>query len=216
MTELYFLKTEEISAIPETYFQECFPKRLERSRKFRFREDRLRCLGAGILLSEVCGAREDELFAGPQGKPYLSGTERKFNLSHSGEYAVLAVSGTEVGVDIEQHSERHMDVAKRVFQPEELEWMQEDPTERFYRLWTLKESVMKACGKGFALPPESFSVLPLIGGKSIRIADERYYASSVCSIPGYGCAVCGTEKNIPVLYRLRVENGKFETVPCQF
>lgn len=38
---------------------------------------------------------------------------------------------------------------------------------RFYTLWTLKESVMKLDGRGFSLPPESFDVLPLLGGGAL-------------------------------------------------
>lgn len=195
MTELYFLTIKETARIPENYFREHFPRRLERAEKFRFEEDRLRCLGAGVLLTAVLGVREEDLRTGPQGKLYLPGNGRKFNVSHSGEYIVLAVSDEEIGVDIEETAPGHTDMAKRVFQPEELCWMNRAGSEeserngRFYCLWTLKESVMKQTGLGLSLPPDSFSVLPLLHGDSLRIRtgepEGSLYAVSL-ELPGPG------------------------------
>ncbi len=54
--------------------------------------------------------------------------------------------------------------------------MQKDPLERFFRLWTLKESVMKATGLGMNLPPGSFEVLPLAEGKPATILGRCWYA----------------------------------------
>lgn len=223
-TELYFLTTKDTACIPEDYFRKHFPLRLERSERYRFEEDRLRCLGVGVLLWEILKIREEDLLAGPQGKPYVSGDERKFNISHSGDYIVLAVSDTEVGVDIELMNERHLDVAERVYTAEELDWMrgEKEPEDRnkikkrFFRLWTLKESVMKACGKGFLLSPESFSVMPLIKGRAICVDGTCRYAFSSDAVPGYGLAVCCTEKRTVKLFRMQPKESSFDTEPCQF
>ena len=70
--------------------------------------------------------------------------------------------------------------------------MERDPTERFFRLWTLKESVMKAVGKGLALPPSGFSVLPLTRGEPIRTEAGALFGRST-PLDGYWLSVCAAE-----------------------
>lgn len=137
--------------------------RRERIRGYVQLADKARCLVAGLLLRRVCGVRADcQLAYGENGKPYLKSGDMYFNVSHAGDYVVLAVANSEVGVDIERVSAYSDAVADRCFTPPEREWLrQEGSDEAFYRLWTAKESAMKASGFGFALQPESFSVLPL-------------------------------------------------------
>jgi phosphopantetheinyl transferase len=99
---------------------------------------------------------------GLNGKPYLKNQSINFNISHSGDYVVLATANREIGVDIEKIAVYPDKVAIRCFTLPEREWMeQEGENEAFYRLWTAKESVMKASGLGFSLAPEIFSVLPM-------------------------------------------------------
>ena len=126
-------------------------------------EDKARSLAAGLLLRKFCGVTSDtQLTQNEHGKPALLNSQTHFNISHSGDYAVLAVSNREIGVDIEQITPPPPAVTKRVFTPAEQEWLKNEGTdEAFFYLWTAKESLMKATGKGFALPPESFNVLPI-------------------------------------------------------
>lgn len=85
------------------------------------------------------------------GKPHIAGSEVEFNVSHSGEWAVLAFGRDRaIGVDIEQ-IKRTMDVnaiAARYYSPQELEWVEtaEDPHTVFFQLWARKEAYVKACG----------------------------------------------------------------------
>lgn len=206
MTQIYLMKTEDAAGVSEEYCRERFPVRTGRAERYRFREDRLRCIGAGILLSEILGIKEKDLIFGPQGKPSCPVCGKEFSLSHSGKYILLAVDDRPVGADIEEIKEAHLPVARRVLQPEELLWMQEDApkaAERFFRLWTMKESVMKALGRGFSLSPESFGVLPLlntgtgrVGGTELRgysgVRDG--YAIGLCTADG--AENCGREPEI--------------------
>ena len=154
--------------------------RQQRIQAYRRAEDKARCLVAGLLLRQVCGVTDDrQLVYGEHGKPYLlsriqTGVNREgdvfapdkerrdmyFSIAHAGDYVILATADTEVGVDIEKVAPYEEAVAARCFTSPEQEWMrQERRDDAFYRLWTAKESVMKAAGLGFALPPETFSVL---------------------------------------------------------
>lgn len=100
------------------------------------------------------------------GKPRLARHPTlHFSLSHSGDYAVLAASeALEVGADIERVRELdHLDLARRYFHPGEvvaIEGAGEADAQRlaFFRLWTLKEAVVKALGRGLSIPLDSFEL----------------------------------------------------------
>ncbi len=87
-----------------------------------------------------------------------------FNLSHSSERLVLAISAhAGIGVDIESSAKprRVAKIADRYFSPSEIEELLALPEagqlSRFYELWTLKEAYIKACGLGLAIPLRHFS-----------------------------------------------------------
>lgn len=97
------------------------------------------------------------------GKPYLVNEPMlHFNLSHSGEWAVCAISDQPVGVDIERCIEGRAQIAERFFHKEEVRYLRllagREQDQGFCRLWTLKESFVKATGRGLALPLRSFCV----------------------------------------------------------
>lgn len=88
------------------------------------------------------------------GKPMLTGINPIcFNLSHAGDYAVCAVSNVPVGIDIEGRHQINEKVMKKCFSEKEKNWVNENEEkkqERFFRLWTAKEAVSKATGKGLS------------------------------------------------------------------
>ena len=175
---IYVLSITEAAKIPAAWCEEQFPRRMERARKFRREEDRLRCIAAGALEVYALGVRESGIVLDERGKPTAPERGVFFSVSHSGDYAVLALSDREVGTDIEKIEDARLAVAERVFTPEELLWMREDAQERFYILWTLKESVSKLDGRGLSLPMESCSVLPMIRGESILLDGKRLFGTS--------------------------------------
>ena len=95
------------------------------------------------------------------GKPYLINEPNvHFSLSHSAGWAVCALSDHPVGVDIERCEPGRRDVASRFFHKDEVRYLNSLlPSMRddaFYKLWTLKESVVKSTGRGLDLPLRSF------------------------------------------------------------
>jgi len=117
---------------------------------------------------------------GPYGKPKLTGAPSvEFNLAHSGERAIYAISDKQpVGVDIERigrtvHSQR---LAKRFFSTAEYEALQAiSPTSRqqaFFRLWTGKEAIVKATGKGLAQLMGKFEITNPFGYPALIISRE--------------------------------------------
>lgn len=168
-----------------------------------------------IILAEYLAAPPQELqFRHTRfGKPYLidDGHEArlKFNVSHSEELAVLAVSwDQEVGVDVETiRPIMHLDqMARRCLGPREIQAYHAaegaDRSELFLRYWTHKEAYLKATGMGLQIPLESVEFD--VGGKGPKRVlchpdgvDERFTDTHVidfCPGPGYcgALAVCGT------------------------
>ena len=150
--------------------------RRKRIGRYRMHADKARCLVAGLLLRFVLGDKVANICTNAYGKPYLPGETIEFNLSHSEDYVVIAVDDQPVGIDIEKVRKRPMAVAKRCCQEEELQWLsaQTDQSSAFYKLWTGKESIVKAVGCGLSLSPQSFSILPM-EASSHRVADRDWY-----------------------------------------
>ena len=99
------------------------------------------------------------------GKPAVTGCDDlRFNVSHSGGRLVIAFArGREVGVDIEQlRPVDAVSLSRRFFSSSEAQAIAHLSGERqlqaFFRCWTRKESFVKAIGKGFACPLDSFDV----------------------------------------------------------
>ncbi len=140
------------------------PERRAHTQRFYKKEDRLRALAAGHLLRHALGKRQNALLKTETGKLYLA-EGPSFNLSHSGDFVILGVSEHTVGVDIERIAPYDRRVAARCYTQDELLWLEDEQCDSaFYKLWTAKESIMKATGQGFRMPPESFSVLPVADG----------------------------------------------------
>ena len=107
----------------------------------------------------------------PHGKPYLADPpldSLRFNLSHSGDLAVVAVArDREVGVDVEAaRSGRRMEgIAARWFNATEAETLrglgEAESEAMFYRLWARKEAYLKATAEGIAGSLASFDALRL-------------------------------------------------------
>ncbi len=88
---------------------------------------------------------------GEQGKPYFTDDSLPFfNISHAGGMVVLAVSDTEVGIDIQdKRKNRETDMAERFFSERESRAVNEDESrDIFYRLWSRKEALGKCTGEG--------------------------------------------------------------------
>jgi 4'-phosphopantetheinyl transferase len=151
------------------------PEEAARAERFRFPADRRRFLVAHAALRSILAAsvgadpRQLALAAADGGKLFLAGPAGagpvRFNLSHSGDLALVAVSqDREVGVDLEdQHGARDFEgIAGRYFSEVErraLERMAPDQRRAaFLRGWVLKEAYLKACGDGLRRPLTDFDV----------------------------------------------------------
>lgn len=90
------------------------------------------------------------------GKPYLSHSKFFYNISHSKNIVVCALSDNEVGIDI-QFLEK-MDILPIISLLHKKEQKQIHSLEDFIKLWTIKESYLKFLGMGLYKPLNSFYI----------------------------------------------------------
>lgn len=205
-TIVYFADSTELTdeALFRCAFDRQSPARQSKIGKFRQERDRRLSLAAGLLLQMAlreAGIPESEasIREGEQGKPYLTEHEDIFfNISHSGERAMCVVSDRETGCDVEIIDPHHNTegVAKYSFSDREREWLdavpQAERLEAFFRLWTLKESLLKTTGTGFSVPIREISLC--IEEHGVRAEGSGLtgsYSFFEPELPGpYRCACC--------------------------
>lgn len=133
-------------------------KRWENLQHIKAEADKKRSLVSAYLLDYMC--RELQIDNpvyeySKRGKPILKDAECSFNLSHSGDYVVLAYhKGKEpVGVDIQKLRVMRDGMEKRLLHEKEKMMLPEEEELRLHylnRLWTVKESFVKMTGVGLA------------------------------------------------------------------
>ncbi len=161
MIDVWLVDTD-VDASPDSLS----PEERERAARFRFDEHRCRWIAAHVALREILLKYTDDVqfILGENGKPSLAGGGVHFNLSHSGDLAIVAVSDGDLGVDVEQI---------RDFDYESI--MPAANREEFFRAWTRKEARLKARGLGLGSPePEDLWV------EDLELCDG--YAGAVATI----------------------------------
>ena len=125
------------------------------------------------------------------GKPlFVNNPDIHFNISHAGNYIVCAFDDRPVGIDVEHIKSVNLKITERFFSTNKKKYvMEKDSINRFYEVWTKKESRIKWEGKGLYML-STFCVF------------DKYEESS----PSYHCVmqdtnavchVCSTKKDMP-------------------
>ena len=187
------LFADAMSRVPES--------RREKASSLRYGESQRLSLGVGLLLlwaleERGIDGKKARITEGEWGKPYLPDYPSvHFSLSHSGRWAMCAIGDRPIGCDVEKIGRGSEKLAKRFFHPEEQqalaalipdtrpEWQRE-----FARIWTRKESYLKADGRGISLGMESFSAVTGQAG---------IHYSEMDTIDGYAFACCIRGEDCP-------------------
>ena len=170
----------------------------------RLHADGPRCLSLGValLLRHAlldAGLWSEALEETEKGQPFFSDLPAfHFSLSHSGARVLCAAADGDVGCDLERPRPFSLSLAGRFFHPTESAYLAALPEDRrqdaFFRLWTGKESFMKAVGQGFALPMSDFALAP--EGDRAAVSqqfDGRTYRVRYVPMDDYLCAVCAAD-----------------------
>ena len=142
------------------------------------------------LLSGIPGPLPLEVVYGERGKPMMAHVPWHYNLSHSGDYAALALSGVPVGIDIQNKGTYSRAMVQRFFSPEEAAAYEklsrcagapeEAAADLFYTLWCRKEAYGKLKGTGL-----TEKVL-----KRNMLEDTEAFFGEYDRVPGYRICVC--------------------------
>lgn len=195
----------------------------QRAAKLKMKDKREQFVISRALLREVLAlclvetSAEGIYFSyGDHGKPAVNHTHMgkpiEFNLSHSGHYALIALTVTnKVGVDIEAVSDAvdKLGLAKRYFSEAETDQFKQlakaDQLDAFYRFWTRKEAFIKADGRGVSLGLGKFSVsleekikaAEILVDGSVDI-EGKWYNYQPVSVPGYQTAIATNSDQLHV------------------
>jgi 4'-phosphopantetheinyl transferase len=154
----------------DKYFALLPPAQKEKNRRYRRWEDRHLHLFARLLLREGLlrhGYEEnilDAIQTNAYDKPFLN-EDIDFSISHSGNQVVCAISKkVRLGVDIEKKDRQFdLDLLGNILSPDERDYVlgAHDKCDAFFRIWTRKESLIKADGRGFSASPlDQINCLP--------------------------------------------------------
>ncbi|MCY4127623.1 MAG: 4'-phosphopantetheinyl transferase superfamily protein [Gammaproteobacteria bacterium] len=170
-------------------------------------------------LCDQLDCRNDQLSfsASRHGKPFavVQGAQSSlnFNVSHSNNHGLIACSfDRRVGVDIEERSPKH-NIAGLIEAVMGLEEQAELAARKgeaklhlFYRLWTLKEALVKGLGTGFAIDVSRFQIppemrygdtaglfkIPHFSSATWGLKDigsEKFAAALACEVPSGSCSL---------------------------
>lgn len=187
--------------------------RIEKCDRLKFEDDKKRCVLAwGLLIysiydymgKSVCEDVESYVryhyAESEKGKPYIEGLPICFNISHSGDKVICAVSKDEVGCDVEVKTGDCLKIAKRFFASKEYEYLSKISDEdildkEFLRIWTMKEAFVKAKGVGIAYP---FGDISFVDHKDkiveeVTDEDNKLFCFGNFDLQdGYSYCVCNT------------------------
>ena len=156
------------SAQYDAMYRAASPERQARADRFRFEDDRRRCLCADMLARKMlaqaadCSPADVTFTYGEKGKPHAN-VPIHFNVSHAGDFVLCAVADAPLGVDIEQIKPFRAGLVGRYFTVAEADYVwggnplpaaesidDPDTCARFYCVWTAKEAYVKMTGTGIS------------------------------------------------------------------
>ncbi|RLB87315.1 MAG: phosphopantetheinyl transferase [Deltaproteobacteria bacterium] len=185
----FYTRVGEIQtpSLMKTYREISSKKERSKIDRYIFEKDRHTCLVTRGLVRFVLSqctkippqalGFEKNSHGKPRLKSGITDLPLFFNLSHAGGLTACAVVlAHEIGIDVED-STRKIDInlANRFFSKQESEvlgqTMEDEKKNLFFDFWTLKESYIKAKGRGLSIPLDKFSFTISREGTAIRFHD---------------------------------------------
>jgi len=119
-----------------------------------------------------------------------------FNTTHSGEWLVFIFSNFPCGIDIEKikWDFDFDDVMEYSYHPQEKEYVlkSSNPHESFFRIWTIKESLLKATGEGLI---DNLPQLNMLEDNSNQENNDTWHINSFLVVGDYWCSLCFKNPN---------------------
>lgn len=184
----------------------------EKVGRYRFEADRNCYIITRGILRQLIGqyidlAPQDLLFEyNPHGKPLLPQSPLAFNVSHSGNFALLAFSATgSIGVDIEliRSNFTFSRLVPRYFSSDQITEIEQsqNPRATFFKLWTLKEAFIKAIGTGIFHDLNSLTIQLTTAHFTHPENHKRWSVNPLNIHPNYAAAVIHDTPNATIELR---------------
>ncbi len=138
-----------------------------------------------------------------------------FNITHSGKWVMCIVDAFEAGIDVEKVKRVDFGIVQRFFSIREQELFNRCTTDEerlncFSTLWVLKESYIKAIGRGLNCPLDSFSVIPDVHNNVILERNDPALPDKYLKLypigDSYKCAACCSTNTLPTDIKLLTVN----------
>lgn len=197
---IYYIENQQTFA-PIQF--ECLLKKIpsierKKTEKFYFKKDREIAILSKSLLSFILNKNTshslDDLYYSPYNKPYIK-DDFSFNLSHSGNFVILACSNdkAEIGIDIEKiTSTINIDDFKSTlnFNDQTLVHNSNDPFQTFYNIWTIKEAIIKANGKGLSIPLTEINII----NENSAFYEKNWHIKKITIHNQYSCHIASNKE----------------------
>lgn len=196
------------------------PKEQARAARYRLPADRNRFVAGRGLLRLLAGrytkqsSEQVTINPGRNQKPMLTNAPGwHVNLTHAGEWVLLAVGRVAVGIDVEEMNPdfRYADLLTTAFGPDEQEQIRlsEQPRRQFYDGWTRKEALLKATGHGLS---DELTAVPCLDGEH-RVPESVIGAAGSWIVRSF--ALSETYR-AAVAYEAQAEFPRFYTIETGF
>lgn len=176
-----------------------------KANQFKFEKDMNKYIIGKLLvrralnISKIFGNVLQELEYNEYGKPYIPRVNFNFNISHSRDYVILAFAKNgDIGIDIEFVAKININDFQQILNRKDIEYLQysEDKESDFFKLWTSKESVIKAAGDSVAYAQNIF-----IDFEKCRAIYKKkiWYLNEIKYLNNYKIHLCTTNRNISIV-----------------
>jgi 4'-phosphopantetheinyl transferase len=172
---------------------------LKKSERFAREQDKYSFLASSVLKKILCGyylgcePHAVEFEMNEFQKPKIKNQENiHFNTSHSGDWLVFAFSGNPCGIDVERINPDfdYPSIFEMSFHPDEIDFIEKSlqPINQFFKIWTIKESILKAEGTGLM---DNLNELNTLQDFAKLPSDtDTWYTKSLLIEENYWCSMC--------------------------
>jgi len=198
--KLYKIDIDDLSGHAQLdAWLQSFPSLItENVRSYKKEADRWRVLAGKLLLRRAILENRAEVHLSSlretkKGRLYFEDEDFDFNISHSGKLVVLAWSEeNRIGVDVEMQRKVNIELFRRNFKDGEWEAITggEDPLAIFFKAWAVKESVIKADGRGVSV----LGLTEILSNHKVICADTEWWYSSLQLADGYAASVAASKE----------------------
>ena len=126
-------------------------------------------------------------------RPYLPGSMVDFNISHAGDFVICVLGpGVNVGIDIERKKAVDFSDFKRTMNTQQWDEINNspDPDSKFFEFWCIKESVIKADGRGLSIPLKEI----IIRSNTVSYSGNLWHIRPfMINSEHFGCIACDRE-----------------------